>query len=83
MRTDGQHHPSESPGGTSESLIENVQQYWSGQQDSNLRPGVPKTPALPDCAIPRQGLADKRSRNRSPTLCAKAQSAALPLPAQR
>ena len=28
---------------------------WSGQQDSNLRPGVPKTPALPDCAIPRQG----------------------------
>jgi hypothetical protein len=29
---------------------------WSGQQDSNLRPGVPKTPALPDCAIPRQGL---------------------------
>ena len=27
---------------------------WSGQQDSNLRPGVPKTPALPGCAIPRQ-----------------------------
>src|SRR2546428_8088513 len=26
---------------------------WSGQQDSNLRPGVPKTPALPGCAIPR------------------------------
>ena len=29
--------------------------YWSGQQDLNLRPGVPKTPALPGCAIPRQG----------------------------
>jgi iron complex outermembrane recepter protein len=28
---------------------------WSGQQDSNLRPGVPKTPALPGCAIPRHG----------------------------
>src|SRR5689334_13207702 len=26
---------------------------WSGQQDLNLRPGVPKTPALPGCAIPR------------------------------
>jgi hypothetical protein len=28
-------------------------QEWSGQQDSNLRPEVPKTSALPDCAIPR------------------------------
>src|SRR5580692_2282133 len=28
---------------------------WSGQQDLNLRPGVPKTPALPGCAIPRRG----------------------------
>src|SRR5947199_169679 len=26
---------------------------WSGQQDLNLRPGVPKTPALPGCAMPR------------------------------
>src|SRR4051794_2535083 len=26
---------------------------WSGQQDSNLRPAVPKTAALPGCAIPR------------------------------
>src|SRR5208283_4598287 len=28
-------------------------QKWSGQQDSNLRPEVPKTSALPGCAIPR------------------------------
>src|SRR4029077_10012690 len=37
---------------------------WSGQQDLNLRPAVPKTAALPGCAIPR------RSRlwiHRSPT----------------
>ena len=27
---------------------------WSGQQDLNLRPGVPKTPALPGCAMPRR-----------------------------
>ena len=27
--------------------------FWSGQQDSNLRPAVPKTAALPGCAIPR------------------------------
>lgn len=26
---------------------------WSGQQDSNLRPAVPKTAALPGYAIPR------------------------------
>lgn len=26
---------------------------WSGQQDSNLRPEVPETSALPDCAMPR------------------------------
>jgi hypothetical protein len=25
----------------------------SGRQDSNLRPSVPKTDALPDCATPR------------------------------
>jgi len=27
--------------------------YWSGQQDSNLRPSAPKADALPDCAMPR------------------------------
>src|SRR5215471_10359572 len=27
---------------------------WSGQQDSNLRPELPKTSALPGCAIPRR-----------------------------
>src|ERR1700730_16172608 len=27
---------------------------WSGQQDLNLRPAVPKTAALPGCAIPRR-----------------------------
>ena len=27
--------------------------YWSGRQDSNLRPTVPKTVALPGCATPR------------------------------
>lgn len=26
---------------------------WSGQLDSNQRPAVPKTAALPGCAIPR------------------------------
>ena len=26
---------------------------WSGRQDSNLRPSVPKTDALPGCATPR------------------------------
>src|SRR5262249_5789553 len=30
---------------------------WSGQQDSNLRPEVPKTSALPGCAIPRRRTA--------------------------
>src|SRR5690606_207171 len=28
--------------------------FWSGQLDSNQRPAVPKTAALPGCAIPRQ-----------------------------
>src|SRR5580698_8406047 len=28
--------------------------WWSGQQDLNLRPAVPKTAALPGCAIPRR-----------------------------
>ena len=27
--------------------------WWSGQQDSNLRPPAPKAGALPDCAMPR------------------------------
>ncbi len=30
---------------------------WSGQQDLNLRPEVPKTSALPGCAIPRTVVA--------------------------
>ncbi len=46
-----QNHP---PNGRNH-LEQNQHLSWSGQQDSNLRPGVPKTPALPDCAIPRQG----------------------------
>jgi hypothetical protein len=29
---------------------------WSGREDSNLRPTVPKTVALPGCATPRRGL---------------------------
>src|SRR6476659_5002293 len=29
---------------------------WSGQLDSNQRPAVPKTAALPGCAIPRSVL---------------------------
>ena len=32
---------------------DDVSDDWSGQQDSNLRPEVPKTSALPGCAIPR------------------------------
>ena len=35
---------------------------WSGQQDLNLRPGVPKTPALPGCAMPRRSLSKFRQR---------------------
>ena len=27
--------------------------FWSEQQDLNLRPPVPKTGALPNCAMPR------------------------------
>ena len=30
-----------------------IAKIWSGQQDLNLRPEVPKTSALPGCAIPR------------------------------
>ena len=29
-------------------------EIWSGRRDSNSRPPVPKTGALPDCATPRQ-----------------------------
>ena len=29
---------------------------WSGRPDSNRRPSVPKTDALPDCATPRLSL---------------------------
>jgi hypothetical protein len=28
--------------------------YWSGRQDSNLRPLDPQSSALPGCATPRQ-----------------------------
>ncbi len=28
--------------------------FWSGQQDSNLRPSGPKPDALPGCAMPRR-----------------------------
>ena len=31
-----------------------IKRLWSGQQDLNLRPAVPKTAALPGCAIPRR-----------------------------
>jgi hypothetical protein len=34
--------------------------FWSGQLDSNQRPAVPKTAALPGCAIPR--ISGKRCR---------------------
>ena len=32
---------------------------WSGRRDSNSRPPVPKTGALPDCATPRTMRPDK------------------------
>ena len=32
-----------------------IMQYWSGRQDSNLRPSGPKPDALPGCATPRPG----------------------------
>jgi hypothetical protein len=48
---------------------------WSGRQDSNLRPSVPKTDALPDCATPRIWLS-KSGSNRRPAPC---KGAALPL----
>ena len=31
-----------------------VREIWSGREDLNLRPPVPQTGALPDCATPRQ-----------------------------
>ena len=47
---------------------------WSGQLDSNQRPAVPKTAALPGCAIPRSlendvdtRLSLGRQGNRRPT----------------
>src|SRR3954468_17235928 len=36
--------------------------YWSGQLDSNQRPAVPKTAALPGCAIPRSLRRDVDTR---------------------
>ena len=41
---------------------------WSGRQDSNLRPTVPKTVALPNCATPRShtliwNIVDQGGRN--------------------
>ena len=33
--------------------LQNQQNYWSGQTDSNRRPSAPKADALPDCAMPR------------------------------
>jgi hypothetical protein len=35
---------------------ESLYWYWSGRQDLNLRPLVPQTSALPDCATPRAVL---------------------------
>src|ERR1700682_6122752 len=43
--------------------------FWSGQLDSNQRPAVPKTAALPGCAIPR--LSWKRPRYTLKTLPAR------------
>lgn len=42
-------------------------EIWSGRQDSNLRPTVPKTVALPGCATPRAPvLAGSAARGKSP-----------------
>ena len=35
---------------------------WSGREDLNLRPPVPKTGALPDCATPRQERIRRRRK---------------------
>ena len=34
-------------------FVDRRRSTWSGRQDSNLRPPVPKTGALPGCATPR------------------------------
>ena len=51
---------------------EGCSQIWSGRQDLNLRPSVPKTDAIPSYATSRFGAPDKnRTRNllvRSQTL---------------
>src|SRR5690606_19872468 len=39
---------------------------WSGREDSNFRPTVPKTVALPDCATPRRGpLSAERGKGKA------------------
>lgn len=35
--------------------------YWSGQQDSNLRPHAPQACTLPGCAMPRTDVAINHS----------------------
>jgi hypothetical protein len=40
---------------------------WSGQLDSNQRPAVPKTAALPGCAIPRSQGRSRRYTLRNPS----------------
>ena len=47
------HDPTpETKKGLSETL-KTLEMIWSGRQDLNLRPLVPQTSALPDCATPR------------------------------
>src|SRR3954466_5291776 len=52
---------------------------WSGQLDSNQRPAVPKTAALPGCAIPRScwEVTSIPRLNRSPQGAKPAPSAAI------
>src|SRR5579872_44194 len=40
--------------------------FWSGQLDSNQRPAVPKTAALPGCAIPRSMKSRRYTLERVP-----------------
>src|SRR3954470_10786045 len=35
-------------------VVDNARKIWSGRRDSNPRPPVPQTGALPDCATPRR-----------------------------
>ena len=44
--------------------------YWSGRRDSNSRPPVPKTGALPDCATPRSvgAVYNQERRLKSPKI---------------